>query len=89
MDRILGTCTTGPLYLAMPEIANMVAKSICQRHLDVYDLHAWAIMPNHVHLLITPLDRTLEDSALFKALHGDGGQSNARPERPILAERKL
>jgi hypothetical protein len=32
-------------------------------HFDAqrYRLHAWAIMPNHVHVLVTPLDETLSD----------------------------
>jgi REP element-mobilizing transposase RayT len=57
MDRILDTIRTGPFYLRIPEIASMVVDAIrcreqCLRH---YDLHAYVVMPNHVHLLITPL----------------------------------
>ena len=57
MDRLLDRATTGPLLLRMPEIANLVLDSIRYRqsHLYHYDLHSWVVMPNHVHLLITPL----------------------------------
>jgi REP element-mobilizing transposase RayT len=55
MDRILDHACTGPLFLRMPEIASMVVDSILFRDLRHYQLHAYVVMPNHVHLLITPL----------------------------------
>jgi putative transposase len=56
MDRILDKATTGPRYLAMPEIAEMVVTSLLDgdRRFQRYDLHAFAVMPNHVHMLVTP-----------------------------------
>ena len=57
MDRILDSGCTGPLYLRMPEIASMIVDAIHyrERNLRYYQLHAYVVMPNHVHLLITPL----------------------------------
>jgi REP element-mobilizing transposase RayT len=57
MDRILDSGCTGPLYLRMPEIASMIVDAIHyrERNLRHYQLHAYVVMPNHVHLLITPL----------------------------------
>ena len=53
MDRLLDQGRTGPLYLKRPEIANLAVGAI--RHCSaMYDLHAWVVMANHVHLLITP-----------------------------------
>jgi REP element-mobilizing transposase RayT len=55
-DRLLDTASNGPLYLRQPQVATLV-----QDHLDaaVADglcaLHAYAVMPNHVHLLWTPM----------------------------------
>lgn len=48
---------TGPLYLRIPEIANLVVEAVHYRagSLRHYSLHSWVIMPNHVHLLVTPL----------------------------------
>ena len=55
-DRELDTRASGPLWLKDPRIADLVARTIlagdCERHF--YDLCAWAVMPNHVHLLILP-----------------------------------
>jgi REP element-mobilizing transposase RayT len=54
LDRLLDGARIGPTYLAMPSIAGIVADSM--RHCSEIDyrLHAWVIMPNHVHLLATP-----------------------------------
>jgi hypothetical protein len=57
MDRLLDSAREGPHYLSHPEIAAMVVDAIrynaeVLRH---YDLHAYVVMSNHVHLLVTAL----------------------------------
>jgi REP element-mobilizing transposase RayT len=56
IDRILDRATSGPQYLRMPEIAGMVVSSLHdgQHRFQRYDLHSYVIMPNHVHILVTP-----------------------------------
>jgi len=54
MDRLLDQATTGPRYLRQPEIAQIVADALIHGSLHQYELHAWVVMPNHVHILITP-----------------------------------
>ena len=56
MDRLLHRAESGPVYLNQPEIADMVVEAIHYNTTELkhYDLHAFVIMPNHVHLLITP-----------------------------------
>ena len=56
MDRLLDHARTGPLYLSRPEIAGIVVDSIHygQDVLHHYTVHAFVVMANHVHLLITP-----------------------------------
>jgi len=53
MDRILDQAKTGPLYLNQPEIAQITVEAIRYRA-NQYQLHAFVLMANHVHLLITP-----------------------------------
>ena len=65
MDRLLDTTRTGPFFLRLPEIAKMVTDAIYYRDLQSYNLHAFAVMPNHVHLLMTPL---VEVSKLTQSL---------------------
>jgi len=56
LDAILDKAATGPLWLNNPQIAlsavNGIYRGACA--LNFYDLHAFAVMPNHVHLLISP-----------------------------------
>ena len=56
LDAILDKAATGPLWLNDPRAALCVVNGIYtgQTALNFYDLHAFAVMPNHVHLLISP-----------------------------------
>ena len=51
-DEYLDKCATGNTYLKQPEIAELVAKEIHRFNGEMYDLIAYCIMSNHVHLLI-------------------------------------
>ena len=55
MDRLPDMAGSGPVYLRRPEIATLVADALLYRDTaGDYVLHAWVIMANHVHMLITP-----------------------------------
>ena len=56
VDERLDAAATGPRWLSDPEIAAYVEYPI-QRgsELGHYVLHAYVVMPNHVHTLLTPL----------------------------------
>ena len=56
LDNLLDRATSGPLFLAQPEIAAMVQAAIHagDHRFHRYALHAFVIMPNHVHMLVTP-----------------------------------
>lgn len=56
MDHLLDEARTGPFFLRQPEIAGMFMEALHygSQHLERYDVHSFAVMPNHVHLLITP-----------------------------------
>jgi 1-hydroxy-2-methyl-2-(E)-butenyl 4-diphosphate synthase len=46
--------TEGPRPLADPAIAAMVESTLKHFDGDSYDLLAWSVMPNHLHVLLTP-----------------------------------
>ena len=52
---VLDMASSGPLYLRMPAVAAVVQNAIMYRDGREYELHAYVVMPNHVHLLVTPL----------------------------------
>ena len=55
MDRMLDDERAGPSYLKQPAIAKVVISYIAKGATYDYILHAWVVMSNHVHMLITPL----------------------------------
>jgi len=69
MDRYLDTARSGPLYLGQEPIARLVQASILYgaHELRYYDLRAYVIMANHVHLLVLPREAP---SRFLKTLKG-------------------
>ena len=78
MDRLLDAACSGPKYLAVPEIANLVVGAIQGN--ERYRLHSFVVMPNHVHMLVTPLVPSAE---WLRHLKG----STAREANLILGRR--
>jgi REP element-mobilizing transposase RayT len=56
MDRLLDRAESGPRFLQQPEIAQLVETAVQdgEARFQRYRLHAFVVMPNHVHLLVTP-----------------------------------
>ena len=56
MDRLLDEARAGQFYLRQPAVADMIVEAIQYNanSLGHYTLHAFVVMPNHVHLLVTP-----------------------------------
>ena len=56
LDRFLDETRTGARYLAIPALAALVSESVRYGAtvIQQYELHAFVVMPNHVHLLMTP-----------------------------------
>jgi REP element-mobilizing transposase RayT len=69
MDRFLDEARVGPTWLKREEIADVVVESIhyAADQLGFYSLHAYVVMANHVHLLITPL---VSPSKLLQSIKG-------------------
>ena len=68
MDRLLHEARCGAMFLRQTAIAELVLASI-EYGVEIghYEMHAWAIMSNHVHLLLTPHVRA---SKLLGSLKG-------------------
>jgi putative transposase len=76
IDRYLDTTGTGPQYLRQPSIAQVVLDSL-YRGVDLgqYELGPFAIMPNHVHVLLKPF---VAPSHLLKSLKGATARESNR-----------
>jgi REP element-mobilizing transposase RayT len=61
MDRYLDTTLVGPRWLALPNVADLVSVHIRNGAEErLYELYAWVVMSNHVHLLIRLLVKPAE-----------------------------
>ena len=55
---------TGAAWLREPRIANLVVNSFRRLADKHYRLHAWCVMPNHVHAVVRPLGANSLDGIL-------------------------
>lgn len=70
LDQLLDKGAGGPLWLREPAVAGAIADAIHNRDRSSYDLLTYCIMPNHVHMVITPRERgTNEYYSLSRIMH--------------------
>lgn len=55
-DSFLDKAEIGPRWLGQPEIADIIEEAFHYRDGKVFDLHAFCIMPNHVHIVFSRSD---------------------------------
>jgi REP element-mobilizing transposase RayT len=68
MDRYLDTTRKGPMFLRQDRIAELVVASLFKgQELGRYILHAYVIIANHVHVLLTSI---VSPSRLLGSLKG-------------------
>jgi putative transposase len=69
-DEALHQSRTGPFYLKDDNIARIVSESIMYHNGAWFDVEAYCIMPNHVHLVLTPYESSdFADYSLTKIMH--------------------
>lgn len=64
-DKVLDAASSGPRWLSDFQVASVVSEALHYRDERAYDLLAFCIMPNHVHLVCTPLRR---EDGTYRAL---------------------
>jgi len=69
IEKLLDAAGSGPTWLNDERIAEMVCDAIERgdNEFHRYKLHAYVVMPNHVHMLVTPIH---EVSAFMRSLKG-------------------
>jgi REP element-mobilizing transposase RayT len=72
LDRELDKAATGPRWLQDERVAQCVADTLQygEKQLGLYELQAWVLMANHVHILIDPkamLQRIMRSIKSFSA----------------------
>ncbi len=85
MDRHLDSTRTGPRYLSQEPVARAVTASLRRGVLlGHYDLAAYAILPNHMHLLVLPKIAPSRLLHSLKGASGQAGESRFRAHRGII-----
>ena len=57
-DDVLDQASEGPFWLCKPEVAEIVVEAFHYRDGNVYDLDVFTVMPNHVHAVFRPLQKS-------------------------------
>jgi len=84
-DSRLDAAATGPRWLSDPEVAGY-AEAAIRRGVERghYILHAYVVMPNHVHILIDPVAPLRRITAGIKGVSArDANKALARKGRPF------
>ena len=76
LDQGMGVC-----WLSQPNVARVVADALNHFNGDRYTLHAWVIMPNHVHALTTPAAAVTLSSIMHSWKSFTAKQANGLLER--------
>ena len=76
LDQGMGEC-----WLKQPKVARVVADALNHFNGDRYTLHAWVIMPNHVHALTTPAEAVTLSSIMHSWKSFTAKQANVLLKR--------
>src|SRR5205814_7659323 len=60
-DRFLDRCSS-IRWLEKPEVAEIIVENLYHHHGSKYQLFEYTVMPNHVHVLLLPLERQIADA---------------------------
>jgi REP element-mobilizing transposase RayT len=86
-DTAMDSATTGPFWLRIPQIAEWVVGCIHYPDNEMYELDAFCVMPNHVHVLLTPLLKDKDTYYSIAAIMHSVKGNSARKANPHLGRR--
>jgi len=72
LDRQLDNASSGPMYLSDPGVAAAVVETlfVAGEKWELYELLAWVLMSNHVHVLLLPRKPLCEVTRAIKNTSG-------------------
>lgn len=78
--------TLGSCFLRRAGLAHLVVASLRRFDGERYYLSAWCVMPNHVHVVFSPLCKwdANRDPAIVERLHRPRGKQDSRAEGCLL-----
>ncbi len=86
-DRLLDAAADGPVWLSDSRVGALVCEAIHYRDIRMYDLLAYCVMPNHAHLVFTPLPKADgQYHALAEIMMGLKGNTARKANRLLERE---
>jgi REP element-mobilizing transposase RayT len=86
-DRALDTVRNSPRWLSQPPVAEIIVEALHHRDKHVYDLLVFCVMPNHVHLVCTPLTQKNESYYVLHEILQSLKGYTARRANPLLGRK--
>ncbi len=83
-DSILDKAQSGPRWLARPDIASIVKDALLSRDGRAYRLHAFCVMPNHVHAVFELLRPDVDDMAQLNKIMRSLQRQTARRANNVM-----
>lgn len=83
-ERLLEDNNQGPFWLRQSELAALVCEAIEFRDGNQYELYAYCIMPNHVHIVFKLLNSDLETEFPVTKILGSLKRFTAREANKVL-----
>lgn len=77
----------GPQWLALPEIAECVQQVLHELGQKFFTLHAYTLMPNHVHVLLTPGEEAESETPYSLGMISQRIKGNSARQVNLLLER--
>lgn len=68
-DAALDAARQSARWLANPAVANLMCDALHYRDKKVFTLDAYCVMPNHVHLVCTPLEQPENSVSISEIMH--------------------
>ena len=89
-DQFIDCSSTGPRWLEREDVASIVAEAIRYRDDKMYDLSAFTIMPNHVHIIASTVGLSIDspDKSTKANLRPCQNKSDLYPLTNILSSLK-
>ena len=87
-DERLARSASGPFWLRDPRVASMLQQALRYGETphNLYFLHAWVILPNHVHVILEPRlalpGKIYTRAFIFQTTRPQRQKSSAEPRSP-------
>jgi len=88
-DAALDAAKQSARWLANPEVASMVCEAVHYRDQRMYSLDAYCVMPNHVHLVCTPLENQESSIPISEIIHSLKGYTGHQANKLLGRQGKF